>query len=420
MLCSTLTLLTITITSRQTTALSMQQNKMWRERCALEFGLKPLASKTGALLKQKSQANEETWKRYFEYRMKVNQESTIKDEEDAEMNVDGSTEDYVDGKARILHRIQEALQDEATSVDLQPWLQHTFQSIDNLQFQNDMEIRSMTTCATIFSPYLLPHAVQLEHCHHHRPRSTWTEFYTYWHFRLVRFDGEPNGDVVQQELSKKYPKDVILLNPTYVADDEMEVLCSNGYMDPPQIIKEVDWVAVEDIDTHNFTPNTIRRIRDWLFGSQASTTEMMSDYDFLRLLFASFGTANFKSIVGDVGYFWSMSTELYQELMDEGVVDKNNPEFQQFTGLSWLQYQARLVAGALRPFDKYYVPYDSMKAKSEWGRRVLETCEDGQYSQDDNDLDLHQVPWLVWERAEKTLPTMRMAMQLMRQLRNQE
>ena len=97
---------------------------------------------------------------------------------------------------------------------------------------------------------------------------------------------------------------------------------------------------------------------------------------------------------------------------------RDDAEFDGFTGLNWLEYQARLVAGALRPFDKYYVPYDTLEAKSEWGMKVLEVCEDGQYNQGDDDLDLSQAPWMVWERAEKTSSTMRMAMQLMMQLRN--
>jgi len=404
---STLGILILLIT--QTIALSFGSD-MWRQRCAQEFGLAPLPLSSGARLFKLSEADNETWKRYHDYRSRIQQEASM-DNEDAEMDVDEN-----DGKTELLHAIQRALRNEAKHVKYEPWLDHTFQRINDLQWEDESEIRSITTCATIFSPFLLPHAVELENRYHCRPRSTWSEFYCYWHFRLLRFDGEPNGDDVQQELALKYPKDIILMNPTYVADDEMEVLCSNGYKDPPQVMEEVDWVAVQDIDVHNFTPNTVRRIRDWLFGPNKSTE--LRDFCFLRLLFASFGTSNFQLLHGNVGHFWFMSRKLHNQLIDDGVVERDDTEFDRFTGLNWLEYQARLVAGALRPFDKYYVPYDTLEAKSEWGLNVLEVCEEGQYNQGDDDLDLSTVPWMVWERAEMTSSTMRMAMQLMMQLRN--
>jgi len=389
---------------------------MWRQKCADDFGLEPLPSWCqGERLTALSVANEETWKRYHEYRRRLEKEASMDEDDDAEMDVDYDNED--DGKARILHKMQNALENEADDVNYDLWIRNTFQSIDDLQWDDD-DIRSITTCATVFSPYLLPHAMELEHRFHCRPRSSWCEFYCYWHFRLVRFDGEPNGDVLQQKLAQKYPKDVILLNPTYVADDEMEVLCSNGYKDPPQIQEQVDWVAVQDIDVHNFTPNTVRRMRDWLFGTQTST-QVLNDFDFLKLLFASYGTARFQTLDGDVGHFWSIGFELHSQLIREGVVDKKDAEFKDFTGLYWLEYQARLVSGALRPYDKYYAPYDLQEAKAEWGRTVLQVCEPGKFNQDD-DIDLSQVPWLVWERAEKSSSTMRMAMQLMMQMANRQ
>ena len=374
--------------------------KMWRQKCADDFGL---VEQPGAATLAALSSDEETWKRYHEFRSRLEKETSIE-----EIDED-------DDKTGILQQFRQALQEEADEVHYDAWVRHTFQSVDNLQWElPGQEIRSMTACATIFSPYLIPHAVELEHRYYCRPRFSWCEFYCYWHFRLKRFDGEPNGDDVQQKLSQRYPKDVILLNPTYVADDEMEVLCSNGFKDPPTIEEDVGWVAVEDIDVHNFIPNTIRRIRQWLFGSQ-SLSQVLTDFDFLRLLFGSFGTAGFQILHGDVGHSWSIGSDLHAQLIQDGVVENNDEIFQDFTGLNWLEYQARLVAGALRPYDKYYVPYDLIEAKSEWGLKVLEACEPGKYK-DDDDEDLSEMPWLVWERAEKTSATMRMAMQIMTQL----
>lgn len=373
--------------------------EMWRQKCANDFGL--VEPPNTAPPTATAADDEETWKRYHVYRSKLEKEATMEDEDD---------------KTELLQQFRRAIQDTAHDVHYDPWARHTFQSLDCLQWENyELEIRAMTVCSTVFSPYLIPHAVELEHRYYCRPRYTWCEFYCYWHFRLKRFDGEPDGDVVQQKLARQYPKDVILLNPTYVADDDMEVLCSNGFMDPPETGEEqVDWVAVEDIDVHNFIPNTIRRIRQWLFGTQ-SASQVLTDFDFLRLLFASFGTADFRILHGDVGHCWSITSDLRANLIDEGVVEGSNEEFKDFTGLNWLEYQARLVAGALRPFDKYYIPYDLIEAKSEWGQKALEVCGQAKFK-DDEDEDLSKVPWLVWERAEKTSATMRMAMQIMTQL----
>ena len=100
-------------------------------------------------------------------------------------------------------------------------------------------------------------------------------------------------------------------------------------------------------------------------------------------------------------------------------MDRHDEDFEHFPGLYWLEYQARLVAGALRPQDKCYVPYVVLKAKSEWGRRVLQVCEPGKYNEID-DEDLSEAPWLVCEKAEKSCANFRMALQLIAQLENRQ
>jgi hypothetical protein len=197
----------------------------WRQKCVAAFGLEPLPWANDRLTTL-SQADNETWKRYYNFRMKIEKEDEIIEED----------EDY-DGSIQLLHECKDGLKHEVDRVGFEPWLQHTKQRIDDICWEDSDRdsIRSVTTSATIFAPYALPRALVLEHRYHFRPRSSFCEFYCYWHFRLVRFDGEPNGDTVQQRLALKYPKGWILMNPTYVADDEMEVLCSNGYKDNPRV-----------------------------------------------------------------------------------------------------------------------------------------------------------------------------------------
>ena len=62
---------------------------------------------------------------------------------------------------------------------------------------------------------------------------------------------------------------MILLNPTYAADDEMKVLCSNGYKQGSATDSGTSRLGT--IDVHTFTPNTVRRMREWPLGSLKST-----------------------------------------------------------------------------------------------------------------------------------------------------
>ena len=78
-------------------------------------------------------------------------------------------------------------------------------------------------------------------------------------------------------------------------------------------------------------------MRRWLFGSILSS-EVISDFDFLRLIFASCGSPNFDIIYGRIGYTWCPDTEVQSELIAMGIdVSKYS--------LSWLEYQARSVSG---------------------------------------------------------------------------
>ena len=91
--------------------------------------------------------------------------------------------------------------------------------------------------------------------------------------------------------------------------------------------------------------------------------------------------------------------------------------------MSWLEHAARAAAGALRPVDAYYEPYNLLEAKAEWGRAVLAArhlaardlsemplvypaCrmhEEGQAggSQTDAESPEHDAPWMVWDQAER-------------------
>lgn len=70
--------------------------------------------------------------------------------------------------------------------------------------------------------------------------------------------------------------------------------------------------------------------------------------------------------------------------------------------MSWLEHAARSAAGALRPVDAYYEPYDLLEAKAECGRMVLDARMERGLDEDEDEGSAERVaPWIVWEEAEK-------------------
>ena len=196
----------------------------------------------------------------------------------------------------------------------------------------------------------------------------------------------------------------------YDANDEVEFLCSNSLKDLPTIRGEKDgefWQAIEDIDVSNFTPATLARIRMWLLGSPATDTTL-SQFDFVQLLFTAFGCPDFspnRLCQETFGYSWTPDSEVCSML------ESGDSE----CSLGWLEYQARLVCGALRPLDHFYQPYDELMARNDWGERVLEEIEldedeegnrfdkfviGGNSDSKDREM-IRRMPWLIWNRAKE-------------------
>ena len=130
-----------------------------------------------------------------------------------------------------------------------------------------------------------------------------------WFFKLLRLDEEKEKEVL---------------------------LCSNGY---------TGGKPLENINVRNFT---LKSIRTWLFAATASVS-VLSDFDLLKLLFASCGSAEFHTICGDVRYSWDPSSDKKkEEILANKHIDAES--------VSWLEYQARRASRALRPLDQYYKP----------------------------------------------------------------
>ena len=176
--------------------------------------------------------------------------------------------------------------------------------------------------------------------------------------------------------------------------DDMELLCSNRYLEMPT--NEIGWHPVEDMDTSKLNPAFLRRIRQWLFGSYLSRT-ILDDFQLLKYIFASCGAVQFCTLEGFVGYHWKATPDQVEEMLDFGLSTKETEQARN-VGTNWLEYQCRLISGALRPMDHFYVPYDPRHHKGEWGKEVLvhRYVEHGYYEEDQK---FHDHPWLVWDRS---------------------
>jgi hypothetical protein len=179
----------------------------WKQKCIDAFELQPVPARKGtASQKALSELDvEEMWKRYYEFRIQAN-----RDEEEEE-----SYDDDDNGDKELLQKMQEDVKDLAAELDCPWWTQHMKMRVTEAVWEECDELRTLTVHSYIFSPYQIPHAVQLEHRFHYRARMSSIEFFCSWNFSLLHL--------------KDYTP-----QPCY-ADEELEVLCSNGFKDPPYL-----------------------------------------------------------------------------------------------------------------------------------------------------------------------------------------
>jgi hypothetical protein len=395
----------------------------WRRKCIEKFHLQELPeSCEDSKLISLSKSDDSTWKRYYEFRSLLQKEGKESDDdEDPE------------GDIGLLREFRNLMKGVADEISCPWWKKHVMQTILDSSWDDD-DLRTVEVQATIFSPVAIPHALRFQHRHHNRSRLSSVEFYCYWHFQLLRFDGKPIqsksdaqvsiGDYITLDHAKTFFKDLdhygLKGSQSYLADDQMEVLCNNGLLECPNVQGpngDNIWTAVEDIDVHNFTPTTVNRMRRWLriadpsvFGRKAGRRKppllLLNDFEFLRLLFASVGGEDdfvtTKTGGSSPGYTWRPDSDFFRHY-----------DLTEHVSTNWLDYQARLVSGALRPFDIYYQPYDPWKDKAEWGRRLLDEWDCGEteeelkklglLEEDETMEDIANAPkWVLWERAEKS------------------
>lgn len=353
-------------------AAAAQEQQSWRSKCIERWELKEIPAawyKDSVALKdyyeKLSLGQDETWKRYYEFRQKScgDSEDIIEDEDE---------DDPYDENGGLQKKANQHLKSSAASSGPGGLLLavHTCCTLLDTCWNDCDDLRSCSFKGVVFSPFALPRAIRMKHRYHNRSRYYSVEYFCCWSFQLVRFDGVAFGDEIQQRLAKKFPGDIS--GPSVLFQHEtptagFEDLCSTSLLDPPNVhgLDNNDlWDAIYDIQKENLNPTTTRRFRSWLFGSAClACREMLGDWGLLALLFAACGSdAASGPLTGDVGYTWPgwrNGSKTREVLKQEGC------DWDEEEGLrvSWLEHASRSAAGALRPIDAYYEPYDLLASQ---------------------------------------------------------
>jgi hypothetical protein len=359
----------------------------WTKKAMDSFGLNPIPSNWAnpGMLEQCHLKDKVLWKRYVHSRHEL--EEICQDEEPDEKKCDDmdmdTTEQYTEELKREFHAKWEA------SVLGAVMLKHTKQRVANATFdESNMangKLKETTVVSTIFSPYLLPRAVQLCHRYYRRTASDSANFYCTWHIQFVSLTEYEEG----RDLYGYYWKPQLR---------QMNEICSNGHLDMPT--KEIAWREVQDVDTTYFTPSLVRRIREWLFGHSHSY-DLFNDMDLLRYIFGSCGAVhNFNTLHGSIGYHWKASPEVGVDMKVYGSIKDSEVEQASGIGMNWLEFQCRLASGNLRSVDLWYEPYDQRIAKAKWGGEVL-THRYEEHGYYEHDQKVREKPWKVWDRSSR-------------------
>lgn len=329
---------------------------------------------SGALAEQSFLKDEDIWKHYFDARTLLIQA--------CQSPLDKSKDQLTADEAYKLE-LQQAFQLEWRESELGSLLQkHTYMRTGKVMKDPQSDVlRDATIVSTIFSPYLLPRALQLCCRYHRSPRAN--DFWCTWHIQFISFKDDFDANM-------NYWKPHLY---------DMWELCSNGYLPMPSM--EIPFMPVEDIDTAYLTPNMVRKMRKWLFGNAASYS-IVDDLSLLKYVFGSCGAVrNFTILGGDIGHSWKASDIQAADMKSYGSVSESEVERATSIPTNWLEFQCRMISGSLRSIDQWFEPYDQKYHKGVWGEKVLEHRFKTRGYQERNAHILAN-PHKVWEQTLKT------------------
>ena len=304
----------------------------WRQKCIDAFDLQPLPERWVSKdehLGKLSEATDEVWKKYYEYRIKhLPIEEKKAGSDDLRLSDEPSNEGVLACiKLELdceVHAVKREMPTTETkdAANLRSTLLETFSKTHTSQecdcaWDDGDNPRSADYFALVFSPFALPRALRLTHEYYNRAKYSSTEFRVEWTYKLMSFG--------------------------YSEEDDFKEICSNCFVDPSS--------PMEKIKIKNLTKGLIDRLREWIFGLAEETSLVLDDFYFSRLLFATCGSSGFNTSKGDIGYTWMAgNTPELQKLKKEHGDD--------FFMVNWLENRVRTICGALRPLDKHFVPYE--------------------------------------------------------------
>jgi len=344
----------------------------WRAKSIEEFGLQPVPDgwKDSVAI-----GSEEAWESYYTYRSRVECRGSEEDDSGDEIDSDG---DYIDDENYDF--MKEWKQKMAAQIEVYmandcQW--HWTPGFGHLVWDDD-QLRSAEYYTHVWSPYAIPHAIDLEHRYHCRSRMSSVEFGTIWSYRKVDFEEEVAID-----------------------SDEYEELCSNCFKD--------EELRADVINLSHMNKLTCQRLRRFLFGAHSEECRKVtcSDMNFWLLLFGSMGTTdpNLEKDPkgGNHGYSWHPwnNKELRKKLYDLKAAEGNDREgdpngpFDGYypSGCSWLKHRLLEITGNLGAVTKHYIP-PTIKDAIGYDDRY----QDEERSEEDEDDDGDGTKITSWEQ----------------------
>ena len=354
--------------------------------------------------------NDRIWTKYRVARQHLEADIREKEEFLSESGSPGS--ENLQYKRQLQNSLKGLSEDEHSkkvpSSTFQLLLKHTKQRVAGVEFDktNPNVLKSATVISTIFSPYLLPRAVQFCFRYKHQERGDTAgdttgadnrkqkqeDYHCMWDMHFISFD---DAAAESTNNADKGDWDGEIWKPCL---DDLEELCSIRNLNMPT--DEIAWRAVKEIDVNNLNPTSVRRIREWLFGTSLSSS-ILDDFSLLQYIFVSCGvTRDFRIQMGLIGYKWKPTRSVINDMIAYGGISQGEADIHESDdgGVSWLEYQIRFVSGTLRLVDRFYEPYDTKKGKGEWGLEVAEKRYGANGVYEENEK-LRRNPWLVWDRS---------------------
>lgn len=327
----------------------------WRGIAKSEFNLKPVPSTWSERARaEKARGTQDQWRLYGETRRKLEAERKDKelkasdqpDEED--LIAWASAQDIVQKTLKSTLGLAEE--------DFVAWEKSLYFTVEDMCSEDGYEYRSFVIVATLFSPWLIPKAVDMsiEYCR--RVQQSHFSFNCWFRMMGFRSNGKrlPNGKVLLE--GDKIHVSALRRCKRQAHRRWRELLCRNYWESVPDdddsLYGEDDssYDHVEEvINVNNFVPGTVCRIREWLLNDAIASQAQISNYALMALLLAPTKLQGL-----DIGH----SCDVAKAMIRHGFPKSNG---RGGTIVSWFDHQLHLATESLRPVDRFYTP-NSTKA----------------------------------------------------------